>query len=328
MSEQAKWAIGIDGGGTKSTACLMSGEGILHARTEVGATNYNKEAALKIVGEIGNAVDQLLRKAKKTTHKPDVLAACLSGLGREDAREHIKQLLTEKDIAHQVFAESDAMAALYGAFAGRAGIMVIAGTGSVAFGKSQAGEIFRCGGWGYLLGDEGSGFDIGRNGINAALKDCDARGPSTSLRKRFEQHFQVQAIDQAVTTIYANNATRGALAQFAPVVFEEAAKGDIVAQEILNSAAGELAQLVLTIARKMEITGQISVALMGKIFQNTIITKNLKKHLLDAQTKTKLVRSIFPADIGAALLGLESIGVRLARENEKTLAENIEAFSK
>jgi N-acetylglucosamine kinase-like BadF-type ATPase len=319
VSDRKIWVVGVDGGGTKSTACLIESTGALLGRLEFAATNYTKNSAQKIAREIPEEVNRILAQLDQHKRKPDVLAACLSGLGREEARTHIKKLLAETGIAQHVVAESDAMAALYGAFAGKAGIAILAGTGSIAFGKAQDGTVFRCGGWGYLLGDEGSGFDIGRNGIAAALKDLDSRGPKTSLRERFEACFKVKSIDMAVTTIYTDYATRGAMAQFAPVVLAEADKGDTIAREIIKKAAIDLSQLAIILAKKLENENLVPVALMGNLFRNALLVERIKAAWQKARANLQPVEPLFPADIGAALLAMESVGIKLPKAQEQKL---------
>lgn len=313
MSKTRKLIAGVDGGGTKTIVALLDEEGHLFGRVRCAATNYRPQNAGAIVDELKKSITQLCREAKlPAERKPDILSACLSGLGRADARQHLKEQLSKADIAAQIVAESDAMAALYGAFSGRSGIIIIAGTGSIAFGKAPSGTTFRCGGWGYLLGDEGSGFDIGRNAITAALQAVDGRGPATSLRNRLEAFFQVETIDQAVTKIYEKYATRGALAQCAPLVFEEAKKGDAVALDIVTSAAAALAKLVLVLLQKMASPDAAQVALLGNLFHNALLHANVVALLQKEASELKIVKPDFPADIGAALLGLEKCGVPIS----------------
>lgn len=328
MSDREIWSVGIDGGGTKSTACLIDDSGTLLGRLEFPPTNYIKKAAKKSATEIVNAVDHLRRQTDQPTRKPDVLAACLSGLGREDARSHIKRLLFDEGIAQHVVAEGDALAALYGAFAGQEGIVILAGTGSAGFGKADDGTVFRCGGWGYLLGDEGSGFDIGRNGIAAALKDWDNRGTKTSIRERFEKQFKVKSIDQAVTKIYTDYASRGKMAQFAPMVFEEMENGDAVARDIVNGAASDLAQLAIVLARKIDRGNSVSVALIGNLFRNAVLVESMTEVWQKTQANLQTVEPIFPAEIGAALLGMEAIGLKLTNAQEQKLRESVVSQNK
>jgi len=307
--------IGIDGGGTKSVACLLTDAGALLAHTIGEPTNYSRSGEAEIVSRLAIIVQTLMRSAGLAGEQPDVLSACLSGLGQEWARQRIHALLEKRFGKSTVFVQSDAMAALHGAFCGRPGIILIAGTGSIAFAKDALGKIHRCGGWGYLLGDEGSGFDIGRNAIVAALKDLDGRGEATLLRQRLEAFFDVPRIDVAVPKIYAEYAGRGELAKFAPLVFDAAESGDRVAAGIIDAAAQSLAELVATLSQKFPGNKPVPVALMGNIFrQRRVLLEKMQDHWSRQGVVVRVADAEFPAEIGAALLALESQGTVLAPE--------------
>ncbi|MCA9742251.1 MAG: hypothetical protein H6695_19105 [Deferribacteres bacterium] len=324
MTRDVQWVVGIDGGGTKSVLSLIDSSGRVLARTRCAATNYQPQNIEKIVAELTHALQQLFQQAGfPATEKPDILCACLSGLGRDDARSHVRQALTDAQLARQIITESDALAALYGAFSGQPGIIVIAGTGSIAFGKSPSGEVFRCGGWGYLLGDEGSGFAIGRNAITAALQAWDGRGPTTALKQKMETFFEVDSIEQAITVIYQNYATRGALAQCAPLVFEAAQQGDQVALRIVTDAAGELARLVVILWQQFAESGAGHVALLGNLFQNDLLHAHVASMLQQRTPTVTIVEPDFPADIGAALLGMEKCQINLSETVRTALKENL-----
>ncbi len=315
------YIIGIDGGGTKSVGCLITEKGELLAHRVGESTNYRKDLETQILERVVNLVHHLLADAGLRQTRADALAVCLSGLGQESSRQRMRLLLGDAFLTDWLVVESDARAALQGAFAGDPGIICIAGTGSIAFARTPDGRFVRCGGWGYLLGDEGSGFDIGRNAVAAALADLDRRGPATSLRQRLEAYFGVQRIDHAVPKIYDELAERGALATLAPLVFEEAESGDAVAQAIVAAAAEELAVLVGTLYHRMRAESEVPVALMGNIFnRRKMLLPRIQEHWKRNGIRVKVVEPLFSAEIGAALLALETMGETLTPRARKKLA--------
>lgn len=301
--KQIDYFIGIDGGGTKTIGCLISAQGEYLATAQAGPTNYLRKNETQIIEQIIELINTLKSKAGITAVSQIALGIGLSGLGAEEPRKRIRELLAMQNCAQHIATESDAAATLAGAFTGGAGVILIAGTGSIAYGKSIDGKIYRAGGWGYLLGPEGGGFDIGRNGIAAALEDWDGRGEHTILRQKLEAYFKVKSINEAVPEIYVNYATRGALAKFAPLVFTAARSGDKVAINIIENAAKRLAAHLCALAPKLKIAGDLKLALSGNIFKSkSQLLPTMQKLWADAGCQICIVEPQFPAEIGALML--------------------------
>ncbi|MCA9731410.1 MAG: hypothetical protein H6696_13280 [Deferribacteres bacterium] len=302
-----KYIIGIDGGGTKSVGCLVDGEGNILAQGKTGATNYLQKDEELIVQRICGLVQELKQNAHVPANAPVFLAVGLSGLGNEKLCRNMENLLRKEACAVNILATSDVASALAGAFAGEPGAILISGTGSIAYGKAPDGKIYRVGGWGYLVGDEGAGFDIGRRGIAAALTDWDGRGEKTILRPRLEEHFKVGSINEAVPEIYVNYATRGALAKFAPFVFEAAREGDAVATAIINLAAKKLADHIIAMAPRINKKKEVQLALVGNIFRSKeMLLPVMQNQWQLADCRIEIKEPIFPAEFGAVLLMKES----------------------
>ncbi len=311
--------IGIDGGGTKSVGCLVDVQGHLLATAITGPTNYLRKDEQQIIGRILKLVDKLCSQVGCVGKKPRAMAVALSGLGTQQTRTRIRRMLDKNQCAATVIAESDAAAALAGAFAGQPGAILIAGTGSIAFGKSAMGRVYRAGGWGYLLGAEGAGFDIGRNGVAAALEDWDGRGEKTVLRPQLETFFQVKSINEAVPEIYVNYTTRGALAQFAPFVFEAAKAGDSVALQIIETAAGRLAEHITALAPRLDKNRTVQLALLGNIFKSKkLLLPTMHRCWQAADCNVQIIEPRFPAEIGAIFLAApEKVQLKDFLENLK-----------
>lgn len=246
--------IGVDGGGT-NTRCLvadLSGQILGEGRS--GPSNY-LSAGRDLAGEsLAAAIHEALAAAARTT--ADVAAACLglAGAGRPEDQAVIRSLLTFLEPA-PIQIISDGRIALAGAFDGRPGAIVIAGTGSLVLGINGAGQMVRAGGWGWILGDEGSGFFLGRSALTAALAELDETGPRTLLRSRICHAWGLERLEQVVQRVYANPLTAKAeVAALAPVVMTAAAEGDAVATGLLEQAGRDLAVQAAAVLRRMGMT--------------------------------------------------------------------------
>jgi N-acetylglucosamine kinase-like BadF-type ATPase len=208
-----------------------------------------------------------------------------------------------------VTVDGDFMSAITGAFAGGPGIIVSAGTGSFAFGRTESGQHVRVGGWGYLVGDEGSGFALARQAVNAALQDWDGRGEPTALRGVFERHFQVESIELIIGKIYQPGFDRGHMAKLAPLVFAAAENGDAVAQRLIAQTGFELGRHALAVLKKFESRQKISLVLLGGLFRRRDMLLPAFWQALECEKdRLQLAEPRFPPVIGAALLAVLQAG--------------------
>jgi N-acetylglucosamine kinase-like BadF-type ATPase len=168
-----------------------------------------------------------------------------------------------------VLVVNDALAALVaGAGDEGPGIVLIAGTGSICYGRNEAGQAARAGGWGYLLGDEGSGWWIGRQALSAVMRAGDGRGPATLLTARVLAHFAFEQVSELVHEVYYRDTRRRAVAGLSAVVQGAADDGDVVARQLLSDAADELVLAVRSVATRLEMRGlQFPLVLSGSLFR-------------------------------------------------------------
>jgi N-acetylglucosamine kinase-like BadF-type ATPase len=171
------------------------------------------------------------------------------------------------NLAAQVDVTTDAAILLAAGTPDNWGIAVVAGTGSIAYGRSPDGRTARAGGWGYLLGDEGSGYALVIAALRAVLCGADGRGPETRLGPSLLDRLGLSQVDGVIPAIYRGNLDRAALASHAPLVLELAEAGDTVASGIVENAVGELAELTAAVGRQLEF-GQplVPIALSGGVF--------------------------------------------------------------
>jgi glucosamine kinase len=241
--------IGVDGGGSKTRIWVADERG-----QQLGSAE-GPGSALR-PGEIDRSADvvvattrEALASCEMTHVMPKVLCVGVAGVGREPERQALWQALMSRDVAEEIVVHADAAIALDDAFGDGAGILLIAGTGSVAFGRGQTGSTSRCGGWGPVCGDEGSGAWIGRRALSIVTASSDEREPPTVLVGAILTAAQVDDVHGLVA--WAAAATPADLAALAPVIASVADGGDLRANSLLSMASEELVLHVRTLARQL-----------------------------------------------------------------------------
>ncbi len=319
----AQYVIGIDGGGTKTIGVLLEDSGKVLGRVVGESSNFQVIGGEKLGQVIKKVVDGLKKEAKVEVQRIDHLFAGLAGAGRSADRNAISEVFSALHLANSFTVDSDAAAALGGAFAGGPGVILISGTGAICFGKDESGNLVRCSGWGYLLGDEGSGYFIGQQAVIAALKDLDGRGPQTTLRKAIEERYKLANIDLIISQIYSGKIDRTEIASIAPVVFEEADNGDSLAQSIIATAGRELGKVVAAVAKKLgKQNDTVSIALVGSVFkQRDKLLPFMQEESLRVAAQANFIDPLFDPAIGSAILALQKLGIPLG----KKILEQIQA---
>jgi N-acetylglucosamine kinase-like BadF-type ATPase len=252
---------GIDGGGTKTEVVVVNAVGREVSRVQSSASNA------AVVGH--DAAGAVLRDAVSRALQnlgPDArLEAAWFGLSGSDRPEDHRRLRPfVEDLAPTIRFTNDAELAL-GALPGSCGVVIVSGTGSIAFGRDATGTRARAGGWGQVIGDEGSGYDLARRMFAAYAWDVDGRGPSTSLTLRLTEHWSLAEPYQLIARVYAPAMTKGDIASLGRIVLEEAAAGDPVSSSLLDDAAKELADTAAAVARRLGFVTTLPLALTGSL---------------------------------------------------------------
>ena len=257
--------LGIDAGGTKTRALLATEDGEVLATASAGGAN------LRTHGEL--AVEKVLHAvAEEATAGagvgPDAVALGIAGAGRPDDALVLREILRRIGFRDRVVVTNDAHIAFIAGSARRIGVAVVCGTGSIAWGQNAEGATARAGGWGWHVGDEGSGFWIGERAIRHVLRALDGRGPSTALEAALLAHFAIDRADQIVKAIYDGEYPRPRVALFAVAVEAAAGIGDKVAARILSDAADELALAAGTVVARLGLSSApYDVVLSGGTFR-------------------------------------------------------------
>ena len=257
--------LGIDAGGTKTRALLADEAGQIVAGGREGGANLKTHGELAVEKVLHRVVEACIEEAGA---RPDAVALGVAGADRPLDHEVLTAILRRIGFSRHVIVTNDARIAFVAGSLRRVGLALVCGTGSIAWGRNAAGGIARAGGWGWHLGDEGSGFWIGERAIRAVLRAFDGRGPATALSKHLLEHFGMERLDEIVDTAYGGDYPRHEVALFSVRVGEAAEAGDEVARTILGDAAAELVGAARSVIERLGLArGAYDVVLSGGTFR-------------------------------------------------------------
>ncbi|MGD1046355.1 MAG: BadF/BadG/BcrA/BcrD ATPase family protein [Bacteroidota bacterium] len=306
------YVIGIEGGGTKTTAVLCALDSIILSEAQGGPSNFHIVGIEKTVSTLLDLIQTCCHSVGCSVSQIGAVVAGLAGAGRVLDQQRIIDRLLE--LAHmkslnleKVSIESDARIALEGAFSGKPGVVVISGTGSIVFGKDEHDKVYRAGGWGRFIGDEGSGYAIGREAFRAVAKCLDGYGEKTKLVKLFDEKFGLGTQDAIIDAIYGEKYD---FPSVVPMVIEAASKGDPVAKRILIRACSDLVEVIDTVLLKMN-KGKKGVpkrplAFVGSLLMNDNLYSHKMRSVIKREVPLASLRNaeVSPV-VGAALMAIQ-----------------------
>ncbi|MBU3209322.1 N-acetylglucosamine kinase [Clostridium algidicarnis] len=275
------YIIGVDGGGTKTEAIAynLKGEELGRAYTGFGNLLLSFEKGTE---NIDLAITNCMDTVKNIDDKANFVYVCLGLAGVEalDIKSTL-QIYLENKFCVPVKVTNDAEIALASVLKGEDGILTISGTGSISYGLCN-GKMERVGGWGHLLGDEGSGYYIAIEGFKNMILEEDSNLPYSSLTKAFMKKLNIDKVNDIKGFIYSSN--KGDIAAFALIVVEKATLGDQIAKEILINAGKSLALTTYNLYKKLGIKGEVSIGIKGSILTEVTMVKSafeefLTKHI-------------------------------------------------
>lgn len=273
--------LGIDGGQSSTTALIADETGRITGHGHGGPCNHvaSSERRAKFLSVIGSCLDEACREAGLDRGSVSFAAACFGFSGGAEDKEACSRELVRS--AGYKFTH-DAEIALTGATAGEPGIIVIAGTGSMAFGRNASGATARAGGWGYLFGDEGGAFDLSRRALRAALQFEEGWGQPTALREMLLEATTGAPNADTLMHRFYNEFSRQAIASLAPLVTRAADQGDPVALEIIDRAARKLAWFVEGVHQQLfGVRESVPVAYTGGVFRSTLLRDAFARRIRD-----------------------------------------------
>jgi N-acetylglucosamine kinase-like BadF-type ATPase len=295
--------LGIDAGGTKTVCLLADGRG------RVVAEGRGPGANLHAAGEL--AVEKVLHEVMEQAigDRPIApVAICLgiAGVDREDEARTVRAIMRRIGHKSRVLVVNDALIALVSGARDDAGIVIIAGTGSIVYGRNAAGEAARAGGWGHMIGDEGSGYWIGREALAAVMRGGDGRGPETALTGEILAHFNVADVSRLPRIVYDREMPRMSVAALGPIVQTVAAEGDAVAIRILERATDELVIGARSVTARLEMRGDaFTFFLSGGVFRVVPwLAEEVPRKLIEVAPRSQTqILTVEPA-MGAVWLAL------------------------
>ncbi|MEX2415569.1 MAG: BadF/BadG/BcrA/BcrD ATPase family protein [Paenibacillaceae bacterium] len=309
--------IGIDGGGTK-TICVLSDErGEIMAVCRGEASNVKSKPWGEVQQVITGLVDEALKVSETHLTQLHGMYLGLAGSDRpEDRSRWLAFLATQYPALNgRITVNNDAVTALATGTWGGRGIVLIAGTGSIAYGFiPESGQYIRVGGWGYLLGDEGSGYDLGKKGLTAIMNEYDGRGQRTALTELILDRLKFEDPSKLITHYYESENIRKEIAGASHDVLLAARLGDTVALKIVDEAVEELSLLVETVNSKMckDDVKALPVILSGGLFSNELFVDRFRN--VPTMRKYSVEHLTLPPVIGCILLALIQAGHTITEE--------------
>ena len=240
--------LGIDAGGTKTVCLLADGQGTVLASARGGGANLQAQGELEVEKTLHDVMDRALAGRREI---PAAVCLGIAGVDRPDDAAVVGGIMRRIGYKMPTLIVNDALVALVAGVGDAPGIVIVCGTGSICYGRNAGGQAARSGGWGYIIGDEGSGYWIGRRALSAVARHADGRGPATSLTAAALAHFGVGSVSRLVHEVHACDPRRHRIAGLGGAVQAAADAGDAVAAAILDEAARELLAAAATVAARL-----------------------------------------------------------------------------
>jgi N-acetylglucosamine kinase-like BadF-type ATPase len=297
------YVLGIDAGGTK-TACLLADEsGRVLAEARAGGANLQASGELEVEKVLHRVMEDAIGDRDI---RPDAICLGIAGVDRAGDAEAVRSIMRRIGFKTRVLVVNDALVALTAGAGDNPGVVIVAGTGSIAYGRDGTGHAARSGGWGYLLGDEGGGFWIGRAALAAVVRQYDGRGPATLLTDLVLDEMHLSNPTELIHAVYDSGPHRRAIAGIASVVQRAADRGDAVAAEILAHAGTELTAAAASVIGRLGMRGDVfRTVLAGGIFRALpSLAADVERRLSEVAPRAEAhVLEVEPA-VGAVRLAL------------------------
>lgn len=306
----ASWLAGVDGGGTRTRAAVTRGDLTVLGRGEAGPSNVSSAPVADAAAAVRAAVEAAAAAAGVDVASISRIAVGLAGAESDATRAKAQRALAEAFGGDRVLLTTDARIALAGAAddpVEGAAVVVIAGTGAIAFGRDGAGAHARAGGFGWLIGDEGSGAWIARRGLAAAARELDGRGRPTAIGAMLFETSGIRTAADLVAAVQRPGATPGDLAAFVPAVLRAARRGDAVALGILAEAADELALAAGSVIGQLGLAAaEFPVAASGGVFVGAaeLLLDRFAAGVARVAPRARVSMAERPPEIGAIRLAL------------------------
>lgn len=312
MTPQPPYVLGIDAGGTKTVCVLADATGQVISQARGDGANLQAAGELNVEKTLHHVMDAAIGERPVV---PAAICLGMAGVDREGDATVVAEIMRRIGYKAQVIITNDALVALVAGAGLGPGVVIIAGTGSIAYGKSDRDEAARAGGWGYVLGDEGSGYWLGRLALRAVVRESDGRGRPTALTPRILKHFGVSKPEELIHEIYHQPIKPSGIAAVARYVQEAHDEGDPIAVALLENGARELLSCAGSVVQRLRMQPDpFPFVLAGGIFQAVPwLTEALTQRLPQLAPHATVARLTREPALGAITLALSAAtsGVRL-----------------
>ena len=259
------YVLGIDAGGSKTVALLADAEGRVVGEGRAGGANLQSHGELEVEKVLHAVIDQAIGDSPRT---PAAVCLGLAGVDRDDDHRVITDIMRRLGFRSRTLIVNDALVALVAGAGEGAGIVLVSGTGSIAYGVSARSVAARAGGWGHVLADQGSGYWVGRRALEAVMRQFDGRGPRTRLTPLVLRHFGLTRAEGLVSEIYQGGARRQSIAALGEAVEHARVDGDPVAEAVLRDASDELVLCAMSVVKALGMMAErFPVFLSGGMFR-------------------------------------------------------------
>jgi len=304
-----RFIIGVDGGGTKTVVVLSDLRGNIVTSAKGGPFEYAGSDLIRdrLKNFLIPLIEKVVSSAKVNIH--DCMAVCMGVTGVDSVEESREMVSVFRELWANVMVrvENDVVIAFYAATGGDPGVVLISGTGSVGYGENSNGNKVRLGGLGPVIGDEGSGYDIGRKGIVAGIQSEDGRGEKSSLEELIKEAYGLKEVRDIQFLVYKTKHNREMIASVAPIVINAADLGDRAAIEILNDAGIELSKIAIATVRALRIKNCM-VYMAGSILKKSdIVFKSFRSKVLEEIPGARVSFSEREPVYGAVILAIKDL---------------------
>jgi N-acetylglucosamine kinase-like BadF-type ATPase len=295
--------LGIDAGGTKTVCLLADEQGRVIAEARGSGANLQAAGELEVEKVLHHVMEIVLADRESL---PDAICLGIAGVDRPEDADAVRGIMRRIGFKTRTLVVNDALIALVAGAGDNAGVVLVAGTGSIAYGKDGAGRAARAGGWGYLLGDEGGGFWIGRAALSAVVRQYDGRGPATLLTELVLNRLNLSSPTALIREIYDRDVHRRTITALASTVQTAMEQGDAVATDILNRAGAELAAAASSVITRLEMRGDVfPTILSGGIFRGVPwLASDVKRRISEVAPRSEVRQLDVEPAMGAVRLAI------------------------
>lgn len=316
--------LGVDGGATKTKSIIVDSGYNLLGVGEGGSGNYQYVGVERARKNVEESIENALSEAG--VEKKDIMYGGF-GMGSLDTKadyDIISGFLGNLGYVDKKYIVSDVVLAHYAVTGGGPGITIEAGTGSISYGINRKGKDCYVGGWGWLIGDEGSGFYVARRGLQEATKAYDGRGETTTLTNLAQEHFGLDEFDRLRLKVHKELESPLEISTFAKCVVEAASQGDRVALRVIEEASEELADAALTIKRTLQMEEPVKVGGVGSFLLSSLVFRKFEEKVRSKIPNVEILKPVNNPVVGAVALVSEKIGKRVTIGTLQKLNSEIE----